>query len=183
MCSEHISLLVRYAKLRGFWEKLHKSKILLFWEIKTKTFPLSELVKIYWNFYLLSLHFHLLQHRNTVAVNVGSLLLQKKIGHKLFFLLEKYSSTGRKRYIFQHLLSSRLMRFLLEWYYPLMSTGLTCKMVTLTEMIHFGLLSFFLDSPHCRKGCQLHCREDNQHKCGICQPLQQARQAMDEREG
>jgi hypothetical protein len=23
-----------------------------------------------------------------------------------------------------------------------------------------------------RKGCQFHCREDNQHKCGTCQPLQ-----------
>ena len=34
-----------------------------------------------------------------------------------------------------------------------------------------------------QKGHQLHCTEDKKHKCGICKPLQEAQQAVDEQEG
>jgi hypothetical protein len=44
MCSEHISWIAGYAKLRGFWKEVQNCT---FWGIKNKTFPLSELVKIY----------------------------------------------------------------------------------------------------------------------------------------
>jgi hypothetical protein len=53
----------------------------------------------------------------------------KRNGHELFWL-EKDSSTGRKTHIFYHSFSSRLMRFLPE-YYPLMSADLSHKIATL----------------------------------------------------
>jgi hypothetical protein len=101
-----------------------------------ETFPASDAVNIYWYSYFISMHLYVLQHMN-IRVTVMCVVYfyrnsTKGNWHKLF-LLEKYSRTGRQTHVFHHLFSSRLMRFLLEWYYPFMSESLTHKMAKLTK--------------------------------------------------